>query len=188
MANSSLVVVGDTLLAAQYNNLREDSINISTGHKHTGAVDDGHGLVIGVHKASDEEVVNSTYQDDDELLVALPINTVWKFNMVLLVKADDAGGAGGFKTKWALPSGASGEWWETGDEPATTPSSIHQDITVGFTFSSLSDLIERLKTWSGRITMSSTSGNSQLQWAQNSTSASGVHVAVDSYVVFTRIS
>jgi hypothetical protein len=41
MANSGTVTAGSAALASQYNNLRDDVLNISTGHTHTGAADAG---------------------------------------------------------------------------------------------------------------------------------------------------
>ena len=41
MANSGTVTAGSAALASQYNNLRADVLNISTGHTHTGASENG---------------------------------------------------------------------------------------------------------------------------------------------------
>jgi hypothetical protein len=41
MANSSEVGTGDTIQADQYNDLRDDVLNTSSGHTHSGAVDAG---------------------------------------------------------------------------------------------------------------------------------------------------
>jgi len=41
MANSADVSAGDSATAAQYNNLRADALNISTGHVHSGSTDGG---------------------------------------------------------------------------------------------------------------------------------------------------
>ena len=41
MANSGTVTAGSAALASQYNNLRADVLNVSTGHTHTGASEDG---------------------------------------------------------------------------------------------------------------------------------------------------
>ena len=41
MANSGTVTAGSAALASQYNNLRDDVLNVSTGHTHTGASEDG---------------------------------------------------------------------------------------------------------------------------------------------------
>jgi hypothetical protein len=41
MANSGTVTAGSAALASQYNNLRDDVLNITTGHTHTGASEDG---------------------------------------------------------------------------------------------------------------------------------------------------
>ena len=41
MANSGTVTAGSAALASQYNNLRDDVLNISTGHTHSGSADAG---------------------------------------------------------------------------------------------------------------------------------------------------
>ena len=41
MANSGTVTAGSAALASQYNNLRADVLNVSTGHTHTGASENG---------------------------------------------------------------------------------------------------------------------------------------------------
>jgi len=41
MANSGTVTAGSAALASQYNNLRDDVLNVSTGHTHTGASENG---------------------------------------------------------------------------------------------------------------------------------------------------
>lgn len=41
MPNSGTVTAGSAALASQYNNLRADVLNVSTGHTHTGASEDG---------------------------------------------------------------------------------------------------------------------------------------------------
>ena len=41
MANSGTVTAGSAALASQYNNLRDDVLNTSTGHTHTGASENG---------------------------------------------------------------------------------------------------------------------------------------------------
>ncbi len=41
MANSGTVTAGSAALAAQYNNLRDDVLNVTTGHTHTGASENG---------------------------------------------------------------------------------------------------------------------------------------------------
>lgn len=52
MASSSNVSAGDDILASQYNNLRQDAIHATLGHKHTGAADDGTKLVEASYGAA----------------------------------------------------------------------------------------------------------------------------------------
>lgn len=65
MANSSTVSSGDDALATQYNNLRKDVLDVTTGHDHTGAADHGvqldHGEMAGL--ADDD---HTQYQKESE--------------------------------------------------------------------------------------------------------------------------
>jgi len=65
MANSSTVGSGDDVLATQYNNLRKDVLDVTTGHDHTGAADEGktidHGDLDGL--ADDD---HAQYQKESE--------------------------------------------------------------------------------------------------------------------------
>ena len=60
MANSGTVTAGSAALASQYNNLRDDVLNISTGHTHTGASENGakiEGTVIKSTGATNGQVL-----------------------------------------------------------------------------------------------------------------------------------
>ena len=47
MPNSGTVTAGSAALASQYNNLRDDVLNIVTGHGHSGVGEDGKAIVAG---------------------------------------------------------------------------------------------------------------------------------------------
>ena len=60
MANSGTVTAGSAALASQYNNLRDDVLNISTGHTHTGASENGkkvHGTALDTTGATNGQVL-----------------------------------------------------------------------------------------------------------------------------------
>ena len=46
MANSGTVSAGDTATAAQYNNLRLDTLNVTSGHNHAGTTDTGKTVAV----------------------------------------------------------------------------------------------------------------------------------------------
>ena len=60
MANSGTVTAGSAALASQYNNLRDDVLNVSTGHTHTGASENGkkvHGTALDSTGATNGQVL-----------------------------------------------------------------------------------------------------------------------------------
>lgn len=62
MANSGTVTAGSAALASQYNNLRDDVLNVSTGHTHTGASENGkkvHGTALDSTGASNGQVLTA---------------------------------------------------------------------------------------------------------------------------------
>lgn len=65
MAHSSELPEGDVaILKSQYNNLRKDVLDASTGHAHTGAEDDGVEVIfIGQAKATGDVTTTGSWQD-----------------------------------------------------------------------------------------------------------------------------
>lgn len=62
MPNSGTVTAGSAALASQYNNLRDDVLNTSTGHTHTGASENGakvHGTALDSTGASNGQVLTA---------------------------------------------------------------------------------------------------------------------------------
>jgi hypothetical protein len=62
MANSGTVTAGSVALASQYNNLRSDVLDISTGHTHTGASENGkkvHGTALDTTGATNGQVLTA---------------------------------------------------------------------------------------------------------------------------------
>jgi hypothetical protein len=62
MPNSGTVTAGSVALASQYNNLRDDVLNVSTGHTHTGASEDGkkvHGTALDTTGATNGQVLTA---------------------------------------------------------------------------------------------------------------------------------
>jgi len=79
MANSSDVAAGQTAQATQYNNLRADALNISTGHRHGGGTDEGNPLfgILNINNpATGLNYANDTnYQAPRDLFVIIQNNT-----------------------------------------------------------------------------------------------------------------
>jgi len=62
MPNSGTVTAGSVALASQYNNLRDDVLNVSTGHTHTGASENGkkvHGTALDTTGATNGQVLTA---------------------------------------------------------------------------------------------------------------------------------
>ena len=62
MANSGTVTAGSAALASQYNNLRDDVLNVSTGHTHTGVSENGakvHGTALDTTGATNGQVLTA---------------------------------------------------------------------------------------------------------------------------------
>lgn len=59
MANSSSINAGDDALASQYNNLRDDVLDETTGHQHTGS---GDGIQISTSGIEDDAITEAKAQ------------------------------------------------------------------------------------------------------------------------------
>ena len=198
MAASSDISAGDTLLASQYNNLRTDVVNITTGHDHDGSdsksmsASDLLGRVL-IRKPSNEVVDNSTtLQNDDDFAFSVGVNEVWIGHMMLLLDDESGTGTPGIKLDWSLPSGAtfstySGYYDNSADSVASVQDS--QDFSP---FYARSVLIDSGPTFDWIrvdfiLVIGGTAGTAQLQWAQNSANVNGTVIQVNSYLVAQRV-
>lgn len=139
-------------------------------------------LFAYVRKTSDETVNNSTtLQNDDQLLIALPTAGTFGFRCILYY---DSSTTGDFKAAFTMPAGATMLWGGIG--PATGASNTTGDGQFGTATASgtavayggagtgtANTVILRID---GEITMGGTSGNLQLQWAQNTLDATNTVV------------
>lgn len=118
-----------------------------------------------VRKTANQVVRNSeTLVNDNQLLFAVGANEIWEFELFLTLEGDNT--AGDFKFNIVVPSGASGEFinqLEADGAGDKVPTAIGSNLVVDVTQVNKSMLVIR-----GIIVVSSTAGNVQLQWAQNS--------------------
>lgn len=137
------------------------------------------GSVIGftiIKKTADEVILNSiTFQDDNDFVFAMLANTVYFFEMSLMMTS--AAAAADFKFQWVLPAGATVNWdpnwvngatnkWET-IATASTPNNL--DTGIISTAGVATGIVGlRLK---GFIVNGANAGNAQFQWAQNTADA-----------------
>lgn len=156
----------------------------------------GIGQTRYIAKTADETVTSSaTLQNDDHLVLSVVANAVYTFALDLyMIEGTDF--VGDFKMSFTCPAGATFDMHGAGAH--TT------DLTTGT--SSNGEWIGKLATASagatlafgvgtgltaarvyGRLVMSSTAGNFQLQWAQNASDASGTTLKAGSQMTMTRV-
>ena len=135
-----------------------------------------------VRKTSDETVTSSTVlQDDNQLILPLLANEIWKFEFNLIYSAD---AAGDIQISFTFPAAGridASVFWNTSGSAAdiikwsgtTTPATAQNLQGLGSTIR-LSLPIQ------GIFTNSSTAGNLTLQWAQTASSATATTVYTNS--------
>lgn len=156
----------------------------------------GIGQLQYIAKSADETVTsNATLQNDDHLVLPVVANAVYTFALDLyMTEATDF--VGDFKMSFTCPTGAAFDMHGSGAHAT--------NLTIGT--SSDGEWIGKLATSSaaatlafgvgtgltgvrvyGRLVMSSTAGNFQLQWAQNASDASGTTLKAGSQMTMTRV-
>jgi len=159
---------------------------------HKVVVSDFDALGIVAYKTADETVTSSTtVQNDDQLFLPLSTNARYLFDSIIFYSGA-ATPAGDLKLKWTGPTGATMQWANFG----VNTSGLTQYNAVVETLAAASPRAVGTNGagfWmscapKGIVTTSSTSGNLQLQWAQNSSSATGTIVYAGSYIRLVRIS
>lgn len=81
MANSYTVSAGDDILAADHNTLREDVLNVTTGHRHSGLSEDGQ-AIIGPTLTASGLSFGTNYQAATDVFVLVCIRGVSGNNTV----------------------------------------------------------------------------------------------------------
>jgi hypothetical protein len=145
-----------------------------------------------IRKTADETVTSSTtLQNDDHLVFAVDANSVYSIEMVLIVSAGNT--TADYKFAWTFPSGTTMFWgmvseggtmWQAGNH-LTGPAALGTEAT---TITASSDNIITGKLFKGVVIVSSTAGNMQLQWAQNTSDGSGSVVKTNSHIRYRKIS
>lgn len=158
---------------------------------HKVAVSDFDALGITAWKTADETVTSSTtVQNDDQLFLPLALNAKYKFDAVIFY----SGGAspiGDLKLKWTGPVGAVMQWANFG---VNTSGLTQYNVVVEALAAASPRAVgtNGAGNWmscrpAGTLTTAGTSGNLQLQWAQNSSSATGTIVYANSYISLLRV-
>lgn len=134
--------------------------------------------IIRVYKTTNETVNNSTtLQNDDELLFPIGANEVWGFYLFI---TGTFSSSFDWKCGWTVPSGTTMQWSaiDGGDVATITESGTDVEVT---------STRDSTLFYSGVVDSAGTSGNVQLQWAQNVMFAGDLIVKAGSYLIATRL-
>ncbi len=186
---SSNVSAGDTLLASQYNDLRTDVVNTSTGHDHDGsdskkvsAIDLVDRIVI--EKAADELVNNSTtLQNDDDFAVTVGANDVWHFRLILRVSSPTA--TPDMRMAFSMPASGGGSWWSIGAIVDVNTLGVLVTAPDGLQRIAC-DSSERYHVFEGTYIGGGSAGTLQFQWAQFTATAENTTLHKESMLIADR--
>lgn len=157
----------------------------------------GIGQTQYIAKTADETVTSSaTLQNDDHLVLPVVANAVYTFALDLYM-IDAADFVGDFKMSFTCPAGATFDMHGSGahitDLSAGTSANgewiaklATTSAGANLTFGCGNTSATGVRVY-GRLVMSSTAGNFQLQWAQNASDASGTTLKLGSYMTMTRV-
>lgn len=158
---------------------------------HKVVVSDFDALGITAWKTADETVTSSTtVQNDDQLFLPVAANAKYKLTSHIFY----SGGAspiGDLKLKWTGPTGAVLQWANYGVNTSALTS--HNVVVEALAAASPRAVgTNGAGAWmsccpGGTLTTASTSGNLTLQWAQNSSSATGTIVYAGSEITLVRV-
>ncbi len=143
-------------------------------------------LVVSViRKTADESVTsNTTLQDDDHLLFNIAVNEVWYVEYVLF--GTDAAGFD-FKFTVAVPSGATGKWWDVGQVSVLTAGGVLTGTSFGTTISIDTGAADKYILLYAYVFNGATAGQVKLQWAQTASEAGAATLYANSFLRATKI-
>ncbi len=140
-----------------------------------------------VRKTATEIVNNSaTLQDDDDLFVALAANEIVAFQCSII---HDGNATADFKMAFTIPVGASIQWSlpNANVSTANTLASPTVQTASGAAFSMEAQTARRAQFAVGVVRNGGTTGNLQLQWAQDTATVVNTQVYLDSFLLVTRV-
>ncbi len=138
----------------------------------------GVGQVQLVRKSADESVTSSTtLQNDNHLLLPVVANATYDLFLLCVFSGSTTGD---IKFAWSVPSGTVLRWGDqTGFSGLATDTDVYSAQGSGTQVC--------FQIWATVVT-SSTAGNVQFQWAQNTSDATATIVRANSHLKMTRIS
>ena len=141
-----------------------------------------------IRKAADETIdTSSTLQNDDDFVVALAASEVVAFELVLFI---NSGSTPDFKFAFTVPSGAVLTWGIGSSVMMNTSETAVGSATEtasGTAIALAGQAARRLVTVSGLVVNSTTAGNLQFQWAQNTSDAGSTKIEARSYMLVMRV-
>lgn len=154
----------------------------------------GSSSITFVRKLSDESASNNTFQNDDELFLAVGANDVWQIEILLFVV--NASNTPDIKVQFTGPAAAVINWAGHGYTPGSTTQDtasryIAKTLAGSFTLGVLQTATEALSPvrLEGMYIGGGTAGTLQLQWAQSTTDgANPTTVKAGSYLKATKVS
>ena len=140
---------------------------------------------VVLRKASDQTVNNSTtLVNDADLLIAMGANEVWYFEAMIIHIGNNTAG---LKIAFTVPSGATLSWVAIYMGSSTTDTRIELEQVSGTAVTAIeTGTINHPILAKGMVRVSSTAGNLQLQWAQNTATAVDTKVLTDSWLMGAR--
>lgn len=156
----------------------------------------GIGQTRYIAKTADETVTSSaTLQNDDHLVLSVVANAVYTFALDLYT-TEPTDYTGDFKLSFTCPTGATFDMHGSGPHTTSFTGGTSSDgewigklatTSAGATLAfGVGNVLTGIRIY-GRLVMSSTAGNFQLQWAQNASDASGTTLKAGSYMTMTRV-
>jgi len=141
------------------------------------------GKTIAIYKANNETVTSSTaLQNDDDFSFSIAASEVWRGAIMLDASA---GGSGGFKCDFTLPSGASGSMTLVSSMSSVFFASTSVTSGNGFTAAITAG---RGLVLSFSITNSTKAGTVQFRFAQNASNATSTIIRAGSLLHAVRVS
>lgn len=138
-----------------------------------------------VAKTADESVNNSAVlQNDDHLLFPVEASELWQFDLLLDIVGVSA--TADLQLAWALPAGATVKWGLESAQGGVAVAAAPTALSTGTITAGLLNGEIILKA-SGFITVSTTVGVAQLQWAQNTATVENVTVKRGSVLKLLRV-
>lgn len=135
-------------------------------------------------KAAAESVISSTtLQDDDDLFIAMSINSTWAIQG--FINASCASAASDFKMAFTVPTGSTFRIFAQNTAAVNTFEFTASGGSTGF---ALDTALQGQVWFSGYVKCGGTAGNLQFQWAQLASTATNLFVNAGSWLRADRTS